>query len=143
MTEQVSVDCNCACHSLPQKGCSFCSCKYGCIPAKTEINISNEVYQLASTGLTVQVPQEQYERLKRLEEENFTLKTFIKNACYSTAKESFDFEINIDDIVRLKRLDENVKSKIAKLEIEDSPCHDAKVELETLKSLYDENKQKR
>jgi hypothetical protein len=66
--KQVSVDCNCVCHSLPQKGCSFCSCKYGCIPAKTEINTSNEIYQLASTGLTVQVPQEQYERLKRLDE---------------------------------------------------------------------------
>lgn len=86
MKEQVGIDksksCNCVCHSLLQRGCSYCPCRYGCI---------------TPAGLNVQMPQEEYDRLKRM--------------------------------------NENVKTRIAKLRQEDSPCHDAQVELSTLESL--------
>lgn len=79
MKEQVSVDCKCVCHQLPQKGCSYCSCRYGCINPKTEVAIGNEIYHLATTGLNVQVSQNEYERLKRLDDNVKRMISELKN----------------------------------------------------------------
>lgn len=46
--------------------------------------------------------------------------------------------VNRDEFERLKRLDENIKQRIEKLEQANSPCHETFVELEILKRLYDE-----
>lgn len=56
--------------------------------------------------------ESEYERLKRLEVENIALKDFLIYIKHSKTGNPIDIEINFDEIIRLKRLDDNIKREI-------------------------------
>ena len=63
----------------------------------------------------ISVDKENLDRLRKLETENAGLRTFIKYL-YSVTDKPIAIELNIDELLRLKRPDENRKKKIADYE---------------------------
>lgn len=64
----------------------------------------------------VYLPISEYKRLKRLDCENAALRNFLKYL-YHKGKPN-DVEFNFDELIRLKRLEENVKKLIKEYELE-------------------------
>jgi hypothetical protein len=61
------------------------------------------------------IKRSEHERLRQIEKEHLALKNFFNFLCHSENNLPIDIEINSDEVIRLKRLDENVKNKIKEL----------------------------